>query len=271
MDSPQGERSSDINFDLRATRLPKSRRFKTDHSATRYCTETDATQTMMFLVGGIPNIYYARFINRARRELSSDDFTGLPLFASTSGAYALDASYCQGLIGTLVAYVEKRAAALDGGLGIVLLRREWEGAAIEGNFWPFALCKETVVRAPIRNVGNGARRAANAYASAAISLAGQLRRPIAALTMEYRTRFRRTPLLLPIRHFNSATLASLLSETLTTVRTASNPTQAIHAACNHFEAVHPFVRTGRRRGGFRSPAGIQFDAPGREDFMGGEH
>lgn len=158
---------------------------------------------MMFLFGGIPDIYYVRFLERARAILADDYFTGLPLHASSERTYSLDRQYCEELVKTLVAYAEERPACLDHGLGVVLLLREWERGRFETDFWPFALCRSEYIKQRISRNGQEARHVANKYADAAISTATKLRKPVRALTSEFETRLRRTPLLLPLRHFAS--------------------------------------------------------------------
>jgi hypothetical protein len=222
---------------------------------------------MMFLFGGIPNICHDRFRERAIRELKGDFFTSLPLLPSSDRTYAINHSYCAELIRTLVAYVEGRPNCLDSGLGVVLVLREWEtGTPFEANFWPFALCKTTPVDAITSRKAAGPH-GANVYAATAISAAHKLRKPVSALTTEFTTRLRRTPLLLPVRHFGSSRLQDLMVEIRENVRTSASPAEAISTACSRFEAVHPYTKHGRG-GSFESAKGVRFAAPGRNEFHG---
>ncbi len=221
---------------------------------------------MMFLFGGIPNIYYERLRELAARRLNGDQFTGLPLYPSVDRTYTISKAYCEELIRTLVVYVEGRPNCLNEGLGVVLLHREWERNLFETDFWPFALCKTVHVTTRISRNGMGSNRVANIYANLAISAAQQLRKPIYALTTEFATRLRRTPLLLPVRHFDSQHLRNLLIETFE-VRNAPHPTVAITNACARFVDHHPFNLRGRG-GSFESPHGVKFTVPGRQDFHG---
>ncbi len=222
---------------------------------------------MLFLFGGIPEIYYERFADRAMRELGGDRFAGLPLYPSSGQAYSLDHDYCDDLIKTLVAYIEGRPDALNQGLGVVLLLRPWEQNQFETDFWPFALCKTLYVNERISRDGIGAQRVANKYAATAISAATRLRKPVRALNAEYETRLRRTPLLLPMRHFSSQHLQDLVAETLEAVRNVGIPADAIKAACTRFESHHPYKKHGRG-GCFKSGLGVEFKAPGRNSFHG---
>lgn len=223
---------------------------------------------MMFLFGGIPDIYYGRFTARAGRELRSDQFTGVPLYPGSERSYAITAAHCRELIDTLARYVEGRPHCLENGLGVVLLLRQWEGKSFESNFRPFAICIETKIDEPLNTRGEAAKRVANVYALAALQAANQIRKPVGALAGELRDRLRRTPLLLPVRHFNSDHLRSLIEETWAAVRAASDPAQAIRRACDRFEEHHPFAKVGRRQGAFSNDAGVRFTAPGRHDFHG---
>jgi hypothetical protein len=222
---------------------------------------------MMFLFGGIPEIYYERFKDRAARELSSDDFTGLPLYPSQSRTYVLDRTYCRELINTLVAYVEGRPQCLIHGLGVVLILREWEHNNFDTNFLPFGLCKVCHVGEPISRSGVGASRTANKYTEIALEAASRLRSPVRAMTAEFETRLRRTPLLLPLRHFDSEHLCRLITEILEAIGNSAVTDDAIKAACRRFEMHHPFQRQGKG-GSFESPKGIRFTAPPRNWFHG---
>lgn len=121
---------------------------------------------------------------------------------------------------------------------------------------------------PLNARGEAAKGVANVYASIALQSAKQIRKPVGAFAGELRDRLRRTPLLLPVRHFNSAHLTRLIEETCEAVRTASDPAQAIRQACNRFEEHHPFAKVGTRQGAFSNGAGVRFTAPGRQDFHG---
>jgi hypothetical protein len=222
---------------------------------------------MMFLFGGIPRIYYSRFRERASKELAGDSFAGLPLYP-VGESYAIDVAYCRELVQTLVAYVEQRPNCLDAGLGVVLLRRDWEKAPVEDQFWPFALCKTTIVSGYISKSGEGAKRVANDYATEAVKAASSLRKAVRAMTGEFQTRLRRTPLLLPVRHFGTPDVRGLLTETTVAARNADNPTEAILEACRRFEAQFPFTRTGKKKGGFSSRKGVRFESPARDGFHG---
>jgi hypothetical protein len=48
----------------------------------------------MFLFGGIPEIYYDRFKDRAKKFFPNDHFAGLPLYGSGRN-YAVDRGYCE--------------------------------------------------------------------------------------------------------------------------------------------------------------------------------
>lgn len=186
---------------------------------------------------------------------------------SSDRTYTIDQTYCTDLVGTLVSYVEGRPKCLDRGLGVVLVLREWEKASpFEASFWPFALCNAIHVD-PETSRKSAAHHAANAYATAAIDAAQQLRKPVAALTTEFEKRLRRTPLLLPIRHFGSQYLYDLIVEIRDNVKTSPNPTKAIWTACQRFETAHPYKKHNSG-GSFVSAKGVRFAAPGRNIFHG---
>ncbi|MGH6848593.1 MAG: hypothetical protein ACREC0_14525 [Methylocella sp.] len=222
---------------------------------------------MMLLVGGIPDIYHGRFKDRARKVLTGINFTSLPLEPLKGRRYEINQIYCEELIKTLVAYVESRPNCLDKGLGVVLLRRAWEKNRFENCFFPFALCNVMDVTEPIRERGEGINRAANIYAEAAFSAARQLQGPVQTLTTTFDTKLRRTPLLLPLRRFDSHHLLTLLSEAQATIVHAPSPAEAIDVACKRFVREHPFTLRGRG-GIFENRDRVKFKAPGRENFHG---
>lgn len=222
---------------------------------------------MMFLFGGIPEIYHARFLSRARREIDNAEFTSLPLYEK-NGTYSIDREYCEELVNTLTAYSENHQWCLDEGLGVVLLQRDWEKESCELFFWPFALCESIKLSKPLYRRGEAAKQVANIYAASAISAAKRLRKGIGALTTEFSTRLRRTPLLLPIRRFGSDHLVTLLSSTGEAIKGDHVPSDVIKDACLDFERKHPYAKAGMRQGRFENLAGVEFVAPGRADHHG---
>jgi len=118
--------------------------------------------------------------------------------------------------------------------------------------------------------GNESRIEANIYAERAIDAATKLQRPLQAIAMEFRYRLRRTPLLLPVRHFNSPHLSQLLDETQRGIFAEINPVEFIRTACDRFLHVHPFTFRGRKKktGSFDSPLGVRFTVTGRNIFHG---
>jgi len=132
----------------------------------------------MILLGGIPDIYYNRVLELARKQIKNTEFTGLSL-RSYKGQYKIDSPYCEELLATIVAYVEGRPNSLAEGLGVVLLQRDWETQNFDDVFWPFALCRNVRIDQQTSNHGEGRKRAANVYAKhalqAAQKLAGQIR------------------------------------------------------------------------------------------------
>lgn len=224
---------------------------------------------MMLLVGGIPDIYFGRFNDRARKELGGINFTSLPLEPLNGRRYEINKIYCEELLKTLVAYVVGRPNCLDNGLGVVLLRRAWEKNRFECCFFPFALCNVVDVAEPIRESLEGIKRAANIYANVAFSAARQLQGPVRTLTTTFDSTLRRTPLLLPLRHFTSDHLLLLLREAQATIVNAPSPAEAVNQACNRFLQKHPFTQRGRG-GMFKDSDAVEFKAPGATIFMGGE-
>ena len=116
--------------------------------------------------------------------------------------------------------------------------------------------------------GEAAKQVANIYAASAISAAKRLRKGIGALTTEFSTRLRRTPLLLPIRRFGSDHLVTLLSSTGEAIKGDHVPSDVIKDACLDFERKHPYAKAGMRQGRFENLAGVEFVAPGRADHHG---
>jgi hypothetical protein len=221
---------------------------------------------MMFVFGGVPNIYYERLLERAKKELPNDVFTGVPLYPSSGNAYVVTNEHCRDLILGLARYVEGRPNCIENGVGVVLALRAWERRSFRTTFAPLALCTEPRLDLPIKIQGEAARQVANQYATDVLASAERLRRPVRALMVELEVQLRRTPLLLPVRHFGSLHLDALLVEVSRTVE-AAKPDEALRAACDRFRSEHPFNASGRG-GAYVNPVGVKFAVPGRNDFHG---
>lgn len=224
----------------------------------------------MIIFAGIPAIYYGRLADLARTRLRGEEFTGLGL-KPFHGRYEIDEFYCEELLETMARYIEGRPECITRGLAVIIVRssgqRPEETVRLEKAIWPFALYKTICIDYPVSDRGEGLRRAANVYSNAAIS-AGQT---LASLTKYvnniFTTQLRRTPLLLPLRRFDSTHLVSLIGEILSSLPTGSEPGNIIDRACERFLARHP-----RRRDGkgviFENYSGVEFKTPPRSDFHG---
>jgi hypothetical protein len=224
---------------------------------------------MLFLIGGIPQPLYSGVISRLVSVLRRDHFVGAPLRLTPQQTYMVDHEYCSDLTETLVAYLEgRRENVAEKGVGVIVLFREWEKPdQFECDFMPFAISEFRKVSITTIKQGEHLRRAINTYADVCIAAIALLRPPINALNLEYERRLRRTPLLLPIDHFASDHLTTLIGNTAAVIKEADIPAAAISAACAQFERHHPFQRSGSG-GVFCNSGGVNFKAPGRNAFHG---
>lgn len=218
----------------------------------------------MFLCGGIPFDYYEHFQGRARKQMREHYFAGCPLYTDSSRSYRITKQHIDDLFDTLTAEVRARPNCLENGLGVIFLLRPWEnGDGLFEAFFPFALC--TLVYADNRSLQSGARvsSVANDQISDIFAAAKNLIAPCRILTTELRSRRKRTPLLLPVRHFDSDSLFGLLRNLWTNLKNQPNPKQYLRDQCVEFEKKFPFEKSGKRSGRFVNGKRVSFVAPGR--------
>jgi hypothetical protein len=218
---------------------------------------------MMFLFGGIPDIYFEKLRARAIIELEGHHFTGLPLRATPNGSYLVNQSHCRDLIETLIRYMTGRPNCIDDGLVVLMLLRPWEPGGFAHNFYPFAFYREIrTIDRPAR-AGQERLRVANVQTDDLLKMGRSLTTPVKAIKRELQDRLKRSPILLPLHHFSSPALRTLLDEILANLHGEINPGKFIRERCEQFEQEHPFVKVGGRTGRFTDRRGIFFDLPGR--------
>ncbi|WP_123834196.1 hypothetical protein [Methylobacterium currus] len=221
----------------------------------------------MLLVGGVPEIYFDRFSTRAANEIQHE-FTGLPLRKNSSGSYVVTYSYCEELLETLMRYIEGRQSALESGLCVLLALRPWEQDIFYDIFRPFSLYRSLSIGADLIQTGTGARVSANLYADSLTSVARSSLKALRAINIEFMQRLRRTPILLPERHFNASELSGMLDHLGRNLATSPDPAEVIQLECKKFEQKYAFEKIGKRQGKFTNNNKIDFVSPGRADMHG---
>lgn len=215
----------------------------------------------MFLCGGIPDVYHESFRRRARKEMTGHYFASRPLRAESSREYVITEQHLDELFETLTAEADAHPSCFDDGLGVIFLLRPWEqGYGLIESFFPFALCNLVPTSdRPVRR-GSEARRIANNQIADIFAAARNLIEPCRVVTSDLRSRERRTPLLLPIRHFDASSFSELLGNLSANLKDERNPKQYLHDQCAEFERSFPFKRKNRTTSHFVNDEGVSFVA-----------
>jgi hypothetical protein len=217
---------------------------------------------MMFLIGGVPDAYWDSVTALARGELQGHFFTGKPLRRSPSG-YVVTESHCEALGDAICGFLRGRPDCLADGLGIVMVLRPWESDRFREAFFPFGLyCAVRSADRPV-TTGSEGRRMANAQARDIITTAKALIRPAAAVQREVTVRLKRTPLLLPFRHFGEPELARMINDIAREAVLTDHPDAYIRQRCSEFEYQFPFQKSSRAGGRFLNSQNVTFATPGR--------
>jgi hypothetical protein len=162
-----------------------------------------------------------------------------------------------------MAFVRGRPKALENGLAVLMLLRPWEKGGLSKFFFPFALYTEVnTADIPVRD-GMRAKIIANSQAVKIIDTANSMIKPTRAIKAEIEERLKRSPILLPLRHFASDELAELLITIGEGIKEQVNPKCWISDKCREFERIFPFKKTGGKQGQFSNRNGINFTMPGR--------
>jgi hypothetical protein len=154
----------------------------------------------------------------------------------------------------------------DEEIGIILLyvnRDDTSTRRFVESFFPFALPVAVSEFVPSSNIGaNAFNRELNAYVAyleersrRAIDLIGVVRK--------YTNVHNLTPLLLPTRNFQSASLITLLQELFWNLSTAASPDELIRRETRRFSADHPRVYPPDSDQSCYSDAILYFKSPGR--------
>lgn len=202
-----------------------------------------------------------RLQERARRELADDSFVFLPLRPSRQG-YIVTQDYCFDLTGATSDYVNGRRSSIDHGVCTVMLLRPEEKDVFRHHFSLFSVYGS--VHSGETTVPSGAqgRRNANREISRVFGHSRKLLPAVRAVNSELTTRMRRTPLLLPLRHFGNKELRNLIEDISENLTSQSDRDGYIRSRCTEFERAYPFQKTGKG-GRFQSGSGVVFNAPGR--------
>ncbi len=219
---------------------------------------------MMFCFVGVPDIYVSRFSHVAAARLQGHLFHALPIRPDFSGAFRLNRDYLADILESLLAFWHGRPTCFDDGLGVIALQPTWDRTMVaQDAFFPFALVRVVTTTTPLPTSGSRAAQTANRITNDMIAVAQSMIRPTRAMVAELKDRMKRTPLLLPVRHFDADELRDLLDEVVTGLLQAENPTLFIQNACSRFERRFPFRKLGKRTGAFTNGRGIDFAMPGR--------
>jgi hypothetical protein len=222
----------------------------------------------MILFAGIPQQYYDKVVTRAiSRGLT---FTGLPL-RELGGRYAITLEYCSDLMDTLARYLEGRPGAVPSGVGVVVPIRtgqlENDFAQVTAHFCSFAVCVCVRVDYNLFEKGEALKKSSNDLADKLLPIAEKLNSKVSDLGVYYSSQVRRTPLLLPRAHFNSAKLNDTLNELGKALFESATPAKTAENVSDEFLKYFD-----RRRDGkgfiFENDYNVEFKTPPRNEFHG---
>lgn len=218
---------------------------------------------MFFSFVGIPDVFADRFRSRFIKEMSGHHFTFVPLRMDHNRSYRLETDHLRANLESFVEYSSGRAGCFDKGAAVVVMKYRWDHVPeVRSLFFPYVPVAVLEISEPIAVSGNRAAVQSNKTISDVFALARSLIRPVELLSSELRSRLKRSPILLPLRRFDSPELVSLLEEiSIQMVRVSDSG--FIREACNRFERSYPFQKAGRRTGKFVNSRGIDFSMPGR--------
>jgi hypothetical protein len=231
---------------------------------------------MMYLVGGVPNIYHENvkplLANELRRSSSHDHFLSRPLKPLIDGTYMVEEHYCNQLINDLIVYFSNNVGCLDKGLAVIMFSCGLNKIQIENRFFPFAFYVEGENVVSNKRSNYQDRKIAKEYSTNIFQYFKKIREPVSALNIEFSDRLQRTPLLLPIRHFASAEHKAMLHALVSKLNGSENPSEIIKSECEGFQRNYPLKNSDSKRGRardtksnkyFENDRGVWFTSPGR--------
>jgi hypothetical protein len=218
---------------------------------------------MIFIVGGIRPEIYAQVqaglsdaIGRGNRVIFAPYRVTGPGSAAEARNHALD------LLGRAADYIERDRESCNSGLVALLFDpSEAEFDAFSGAFFPWTI----VVKAELpKRAGNaGARSIANLVFQALQSAANRGRSSVKAMTVEAKEWMNRTPLLLPLRNFDSKALRPELAHLFQELPDAQAPGDLLSATRKRIEKYHPRIGSKKSQKYYVDDRGVRFKMPGR--------
>jgi hypothetical protein len=231
---------------------------------------------MMFLIGGIPNIYHGKVVeslaNRISRQNNFDRFVSSPLKPLAGGNYLIDQDYCTHLINKLVEHFSNDQSCLDRGLAVIMFSNGDKTNQIETRFFPFAFYLEAQIIVSDKNSDFQIEKIAKEYVQYITKCFEKIRKPLAALNNEFSDRLQRTPFLLPSRNFASEKHKTMLRTLVSKLSDSNNPSETIKSECISFQHSYPLKklhdtigRSSNERNNkyFEDDHGVWFASPGR--------
>ncbi len=219
---------------------------------------------MIVAVAGIPSDHFNRIQKLAPGIFGNKAvFLGTPLRPGGDGNYRPDHDHVSSLAENMVKRIKLEPTLVKQGCGIIILAPEgYDAGPSEALFKPFALVRAAILPTPVLTNGRPGEMCGNQIARALRDVAAPLGRAVTAMNTEVRARLNRSPLLLPIRNFESELLQEVVLELAVTLPRAKDPNTTIAAACCRIEQEFPFGKIGgSSRRCFMNGKEVQFRPP----------
>lgn len=218
---------------------------------------------MLFFVCGVPKDFFGRFQSNISKVFGDGHrVIARPTAPRSDGRYCPSAAEADEAISQYCGELEANRRFAASGCGVLLLRSSGEdiSSALE-RFRPYALPATVDLPTPTVTVGpHGSKCFREMTKSLADSLIG-LRRALRTMVTEFEARRNRSPLLLPIRNFESDVLQQEINGLFDNLSNHPDPRERVGNACSRIERSHPFSKVNGK--GFSDKRDVRFKMPGR--------
>lgn len=216
----------------------------------------------MLFLAGFPESIYNDLIRSLSRSLpKGEKICGVP--SETSDPYDFD--YVQYLIETLIELHKIDESCFKKGLAI-LAYRPFKRKSIykySSHFSPFSILREVGLDRQIAKSGAQLRRDKNELNRECERASKNAIKTRNSVHLYMENNRNRTPLLLPIRHFESDELRRIVCEAWNALQSNDDVPAIFSRLEKSFEREHPFKKGKGRTGYFVNSKDIEFKSPGR--------
>jgi hypothetical protein len=215
---------------------------------------------MLFLIG-IQNSYFEEVKKAISKALPSTQVAGLPADAYNP----ISSGYVDQCLETMVAFHQGRPKCFDDGLSVLVLVQQGDSFdKFSAQFYPFALLRVVEFERRFSQSGAQLRRDKNEIARI---LEAQAKSQVALMnkvTTYTKSRVNRSPLLLPLRHFNEQELSDCVAKAWVKLQNDGANIELLDDICEVFEQSFAFAKKeGAKSGLFVNSKSIEFKTPGR--------